>query len=173
MSDSSGGSNEVPGPYDVDRQLCEDFWNWLSEKLPNRRSRGAEIAAGDMYDFLGWIRETNRPAMADRIALPSLDTDVQAYAADYIGRDVPAIGGFRNRLLNLRDMLRDLDFENWARESRVMFQDFDGAGPSSLPLAPTMPSDFGTFAAGAGAGLAKRDFGAYVPSDWAALPRTY
>ncbi|XIA63696.1 hypothetical protein ACFIOY_32305 [Bradyrhizobium sp. TZ2] len=117
MSDSSGGSNQWPRPYAVDRQLYEDFWNWLAAKLPDRRSPGADIAAGDMYDFLEWIRETNRPPMADRIARPSLDTDIQAYAADYIGRDAPAIGGFRNRLLNLRDMLRDLHFENWAHES--------------------------------------------------------
>ncbi|WP_108522802.1 hypothetical protein [Bradyrhizobium algeriense] len=131
VSDSSSGSNQWPRPYAVDRRLYEDFWNWLAAKLPDRCYRGADIAAGDMYDFLEWIRETNRPPMADRIARPSLDTDMQAYAADYIGRDVPAIGGFRNRLLNLRDMLRDLHFENWARESHVMFQGFDGAGPSS------------------------------------------
>ncbi|XSC42413.1 hypothetical protein ACF1BQ_028805 [Bradyrhizobium sp. RDT10] len=94
MSDSSSGSNQWPRPYAVDTQLYDHFWNWLAAKLPRRRSYGAAVAAGDMYDFLAWIRETNRPPMADRIAQSSLDADVQAYAADYIGRDVPAIGGF-------------------------------------------------------------------------------
>ncbi|WOH63799.1 hypothetical protein [Bradyrhizobium sp. BWA-3-5] len=172
-SSSSGRSNQGPGPYGVDRQLYEDFSNWLSEKLSDRRSRGAEIAAGDMYDFLEWIRETNRPPMVDRIARPSLDTDVQAYAAEYIGRHVLAIDGFRNRLLNLRDMLRDFhhgEFKNWARASGAMFQGFEEARPSLLPLAPTMPSDRGTSAAGAEAVLAERDFGAYVPSDWRGGP---
>ncbi|KRR28550.1 hypothetical protein [Bradyrhizobium retamae] len=168
-SGNSSGSNQGPGPYDVDWPLHEDFWNWLTEKLPNRRSRGADHAAGDMYDFLEWIRETNRPPIVDRIALPSLDTDVQAYAAAYIGRDAPAVGGFRNRLLNLRDMLRDfhqVQFENWARTRGVMFQGFEVAGPSSSPLAPTMPSDRPTIAAGAGARQAERDFGAYVLPGW-------
>ncbi|KRR02088.1 hypothetical protein CP49_04715 [Bradyrhizobium valentinum] len=166
----SSGSNQGPGPYDVDLPLYEDFWNWLTEKLPNRRSRGANHAADDMSDFLKWIRETNRPPMADRIALPSLDTDIQAYAGDYIGRDSPTIGGFRNRLLNLRDMLRDfhheVQLENWARTRGAMFQGFEVAGPSSSPLAPTMPSDRPTIAAGAGARQAERDFGAYVLPGW-------
>ncbi|MCC8941812.1 hypothetical protein H8A99_36645, partial [Bradyrhizobium sp. Arg68] len=125
MSDS--GFNLWPRPYQVDTQLYGNFWNWLAAKLPRRRSNGAALAAGDIYDFLTWIRETNRPPMADRIAMSSLDADVQAYAADYIGRDLPLMGGFRDRLMNLRDMLRDLQFENWARERNLMFQAFEGA----------------------------------------------
>ncbi|WP_426441383.1 hypothetical protein [Bradyrhizobium genosp. P] len=164
------GSNQVSGPHDVDWPLHKDFWNWLTEKLPNHRSGGADHAAGDMYDFLEWIRETNRPPMVDRIALPSLDTDVQAYADAYFGRDAPAIGGFRNRLMNLRDMLRDfhrqVKSENWARARGAMFQGIEDAGPSSSPLAPTMPLDRPTIAAGAGAGQAERDFGAYVLPNW-------
>ncbi|MET4332091.1 hypothetical protein ABIB80_007953 [Bradyrhizobium sp. i1.15.2] len=167
---SSSGSNQVLGPCEVDMPLHQDFWNWLREKLPNRRSRGANHAAEDLYDFLEWIRETNRPPMVDRIALPSLDSDVQAYAADYIGRDAPAIGGIRNRLLNLRDMLRDfqrhVQFEESARTRGAMFQRFEVAGPSSSPLAPTMPSDRPSLAAAAGARHAERDFGAYVLPGW-------
>ncbi|MGY0576281.1 hypothetical protein ACTGJ9_039130 [Bradyrhizobium sp. RDM12] len=129
-----------------------------------------------MYDFLEWIHETNRPALVDRIALPSLDTDVQDYAVDYMGRDAPAIGGFRNRLLNLRDMLRDFhqaQLENWDRARGMMFQGFADAGPSSAPQARAMPSDRPTLAAESGAGQAERDFGAYVLPNWgAALPRT-
>ncbi|MES5486688.1 hypothetical protein QMZ05_28380, partial [Bradyrhizobium sp. INPA03-11B] len=162
---SSGGFNQGPGPYEEDRQLYQDFWNWLTEKLSDRRSRGADIAAGDMHDFLEWIRETNRPPMADRIALASLDTDVRAYAADYIGREVSAIGGFRNRLLNLREMLRDFEIENWARARGAMFQGFEGA-LSSLPLAPAIPSDRERSAANAWIGMPERDFGACVLSDW-------
>ncbi|KWV54702.1 hypothetical protein AS156_06975 [Bradyrhizobium macuxiense] len=162
---SSSGSNQGPGPYDEDRQLYQDFWNWLTEKLSDRRSRGADIAAGDMHDFLKWIRETNRPPMADRIAQPSLDTDVRAYAADYIGREASAIGGFRNRLLNLRDMLRDFEIENRVSARGAMFQGFEG-GPSSLPQAPAIPSDRETSAADARTGMPERDFGACVPSDW-------
>ncbi len=168
-SSDNSGSNQGPGPHDVDSRLHEDFWNWLTEKLPNRRSRGADHAAGDMYDFLEWIRETNRPPMVDRIAMPSLDTDLQAYADAYIGRDAHAIGGFRNRLLNLGDMLRDFhhaEFENWARASGAMFQGFEDVGPSSSPLAPRPPSDRPTIADGAGAGQAERDFGAYVLPSW-------
>lgn len=70
MPDSSTGSNESIVPYDVDRELYEDFWNWLTGKLPDQRSDGADNAAGDIYDFLKWIRETDRPAVAGRIALP-------------------------------------------------------------------------------------------------------
>ncbi|MGY3609357.1 MULTISPECIES: hypothetical protein [unclassified Bradyrhizobium] len=151
----------------MDLPLYEDFWNWLTEKLPNSRSRGAEHAADDMSDFLRWIRETNRPPMAHRIALPSLDTDIQAYVRDYIGRDAPTIGGFRNRLLNLRDMLRDFQFENWALARGAMFQGFEIAGPSSSPLAPpTMPSDGPILTAGAEDNPAQRDFGAYVLPGW-------
>ncbi|MCP1835394.1 hypothetical protein J2R76_003731 [Bradyrhizobium sp. USDA 4532] len=162
-------SNPGPGPHDVDLRLYEAFWNWLTEKLPSSRSRGADHAADDMSDFLKWIRETNRPPMADRIALPSLDTDIQAYVRDYIGRDAPTIGGFRNRLLNLRDMLRDFhraQFENWAHARGAMFQGFEIGGPSSAPLAPTMPSDGPMLAAGAEANSVRRDFGAYVLPGW-------
>ncbi|MGY4431008.1 hypothetical protein ACVWWO_003485 [Bradyrhizobium sp. F1.13.1] len=167
---SSSGSNQVRGPCEVDMPLHQDFWDWLREKLPNRRSRGADHAAGDLYDFLEWIRETDRPAMVNRIALPSMDSDVQAYAADYIGRDGPAIGGIRNRLLNLRDMLRDfqrhVQLEDSARTRGAMFQGFEVAGPSSSRLAPTMPSDRPSLAADAGARQAERDFGAHVLPGW-------
>ncbi|WP_024508461.1 hypothetical protein [Bradyrhizobium sp. ARR65] len=166
---SSSGSHEGPGPHDEDWPLHQHFWKWLTDELPNRRFRGADYAAGDIYDLLEWIHETNRPPMVNRIALPSFDTDVQAYADACIGRDAPAIGGFRNRLLNLRDMLRDFhhaEFENWARASGAMFQDFENVGPSSSPLAPRTPSDRPTIAVGAAAGQAHRDFGAYVLPSW-------
>lgn len=167
-SGNSSGANQLRGPCVVDWPLHEEFMNWLTEKLPTSRSHGADHAAGDLYDFLEWIRETNRPPMVDRIALPSSDADVQAYAAAYIGRDAPAIGGFRNRLLNLRDILRDFHnakSENSAR-ARGASQGFEEAGPSSPPMAPTIPADRPTVAAGAGAGRAERDFGAYVPLNW-------
>ncbi len=131
MSDSSTGLQSVAAPLSGGYKLYDHFWNWLEAKLPRRRSHGAAVAAGDVYDFLAWVRETNRHPMADRISQSSLDADLQAYSADYIGRDVPLMDGFRDRPLNLRDMLRDLQFENWARGRNLMFQAFEGARPSS------------------------------------------
>lgn len=171
LSDSSetgSAGQQGPGPYEEDQQLYKDFRNWLTEKLSGR-SWGADTAAGDMHKFFEWIRETNRRPLVNRIALPSLDSDILAYAADYIGRDVLVMGGFRNRLLNLRDMLRDFHdagSENRARGRGVTFQGFEEAGPASLSVPPTLPSDGGILAAGAPGGLVQRDFGAYVPSAW-------
>ncbi|MDA9391758.1 hypothetical protein WN73_14200 [Bradyrhizobium sp. CCBAU 45394] len=166
----SSSSSLGPGPYDVDLLLYEDFWNWLTEKLPNSRSRSANHAADDMMDFLSWIRETNRPPMAPRIALPSLDTDIQAYVRAYIGSKAPTIAGFRNRLLNLRDMLRDfhrqVQSQNQAPTMEATFRRFEVGGPSSLPAVPTMPSDGPILVAGTQDNPAQRDFGPYVLPGW-------
>lgn len=117
-----------------------------------------------------FLHGSSRPApIASRITDPSLVTDLKAYVDEYTRGEAPELRGFRNRLLNLRDMLRDFhltEFRGWARAKGVMFQEFETIDATSLPLPPIRPSDPGAPAAFAWIGLPERDFGAYVGSEW-------